>query len=100
MSNTPVDNRLPEALLARVDVAAAVTDSTRTEVVIEALGQYLETKTSDEQFQEAVVDLFLAGEIEYNGLVEVIGRQDAEAVRASKEMIDAGEELADGLSEG
>jgi len=99
MRRTSVDVRLPETLGRRLDVAVEVTEQTRTEVVIEALGQYLPDMESDEQFREGVVDLFLAGEIEYEALAEVIGRQDAEAVRASKDVLDGGEEFADRLAE-
>jgi len=71
----------------------------RTEVVIEALQQYLVDKESNKQFRERVVDLYLADQISYETLVEVLGRQDAEAVRASKDVLDHGEELADELAE-
>ena len=75
-------------------MTAEITHKNRTEVVIEALRQYL----ADEEFREAVVDLFLGDEIDYETLVDVIGRQDAEAVRASKDVLDRGEELADELA--
>jgi predicted transcriptional regulator len=99
MSTKRVNFRLPEELLTQADVTAEVTHKNRTEVVIEALRQYLANKESDEQFREAVVDLFLADEIAYDTLVAVIGRQDAEAVRASKDVLDRGEELADELAD-
>ena len=99
MGTKRVNFRLPEALVAQADVTAEITHKNRTEVVIEALRQYLADKESDEQFRERVVDLFLASEIEYEMLVEVVGRQDAEAVRASKDVLDRGEELADKLAE-
>lgn len=99
MSSTPVDVRLPEGLRRRLDVAAAVTEKTRTEVAIEAVSQYLSELESTEEFRERVVDRFLAGEIEYDGLAAVIGQRDAEAVRASKDVLDSAEELADSLED-
>ena len=98
MSSKRVNFRLPEALVTQADVTAEITHKNRTEVVIEALRQYLADKESDEEFREAVVDLFLGDEIDYETLVDVIGRQDAEAVRASKDVLDRGEELADELA--
>ena len=98
MSSKRVNFRLPEELVAQADVTAEITHKNRTEVVIEALRQYLADKESDEGFREAVVDLFLADEIEYETLVDVLGRQDAEAVRASKDVLDRGEALADELA--
>ena len=99
MSTKRVNFRLPEELVTQADVTAEATHKNRTEVVIEALRQYLADKEADEKFRERVVDLYLADEIDYEMLVEVIGRQDAEAVRASKDVLDRGEELADELAE-
>lgn len=99
MSTKRVNFRLPEELIAQADVAAEVTHKNRTEILIEALRQYLEEKESDESFREAVVELYLDDQIEFEKLAEVIGRQDAESVRASKHVLDRGEELADDLAE-
>ncbi|WP_042664617.1 ribbon-helix-helix domain-containing protein [Haloferax sp. ATB1] len=99
MTKKRVTIELPEALVARADVAAEVTHTNRTEILIEALRQYLEQKASDEQFREAVVERYLDGQIQFEKLAEIIGRQDAEAVRASKEVLDRGEALADKFTE-
>jgi metal-responsive CopG/Arc/MetJ family transcriptional regulator len=99
MSTKRVNFRLPEDLIAQADVAAEVTHKNRTEILIEALRQYLEEKESDESFREAVVELYLDDQIEFEKLADIIGRQDAESVRASKQVLDRGEELADDLAE-
>ncbi|RDZ44505.1 CopG family transcriptional regulator [Haloferax sp. Atlit-10N] len=99
MGTKRVNFRLPEELVAHADIAAEVTHKNRTEILIEALRQYLEEKESDESFREAVVELYLNNHIEFEKLAEIIGRQDAEAVRASKEVLDRGEELADKLAD-
>ncbi|MFC7074346.1 CopG family ribbon-helix-helix protein [Halovenus rubra] len=99
MSTKRVNFRLPEELIAQADVAAEVTHKNRTEILVEALRQYLEEKESDESFREAVVELYLDDQIGFEKLAEVIGRQDAESVRASKNVLDRGEELADDLAE-
>ena len=99
MSTKRVNFRLPEELIAQADVAAKVTHKNRTEILIEALREYLEQKESDESFREAVVELYLDDQIEFEKLADVIGRQDAESVRASKHVLDRGEELADDLAE-
>jgi hypothetical protein len=46
-----------------------------------------------------VIELHLDDEIGFETLQEFIGRQDAESVRASKTLLDEGEELADELAE-
>ncbi|ELZ27050.1 hypothetical protein C474_16909 [Halogeometricum pallidum JCM 14848] len=99
MSTKRVNFRLPEELVTHADIAAEVAHKNRTEVLIEALRNYLEEVESKESFKEAVVELYLADEIAFEELAEVIGRQDAEAVRASRDVLDRGEELADKLAD-
>ncbi|MFC6733912.1 CopG family transcriptional regulator [Haladaptatus sp. DYSN1] len=99
MSTKRVNFRLPEELVDHADIAAEITHKNRTELLIEALRQYLKTIESEDDFREAVVELYLNNQIEFERLVEIIGRQDAEAVRASKQVLDRGEELADKLAD-
>lgn len=99
MGTKRVNFRLPEELITQADIAAEVTHKNRTEVVVEALRQYLEEIESEESFREAVAELYLDGQIEFEKLADVIGRQDAEAVRASKNVLDRGGEIADELAD-
>ncbi|QUO48745.1 ribbon-helix-helix protein, CopG family [Halorubrum ruber] len=99
MSTKRVNFRLPEELVEQADVAAEVTHKDRTEILIEALRRYLAEIEDDEEFREAVVELYLDGTVGFDTLAEIVGRQDAEAVRASKELLDDGETLADDLAD-
>jgi len=99
MSTKRVNFRLPEELVEQADVAAEVTHKNRTEVLVEALRRYLAEMEDDERFREAVVELYLDGTVPFETLVEIIGRRDAEAVRASKGLLDDGEALADDLAD-
>ncbi|QSG07480.1 CopG family ribbon-helix-helix protein [Halapricum desulfuricans] len=99
MGSTRVNFRLPESLIEKADVAAEVTHKNRTEIVVEALQDYLETVEDNEKFKEAVVELYLDDEIGFDVLKEFIGRQDAASVRASKTLLDEGEDVADDLAE-
>ncbi len=99
MGSTRVNFRLPEELVEKTDVAAAVTKKNRTEIVTEALRAYVDEIEDDNSFREAVVELYLDDEINFGVLKASLGRQDAEAVRASKAMLDQGETLADDLAE-
>jgi metal-responsive CopG/Arc/MetJ family transcriptional regulator len=94
-----VNFRLPEELVTKADVAARVTHRNRTEVVREALQSYLDEVEDSDEYREAVVELYLDDEVDYDLLTAVIGRRDAEAVRASKELLDGGEELASELAD-
>jgi len=99
MSNTRVNFRLPEDLVDKADVAAEVNKKNRTEIVREALQDYIEEVENDEKFKEAVVELYLDDQIGFELLKEFIGRQDAESVRASKTILDRGDKLADELAD-
>jgi metal-responsive CopG/Arc/MetJ family transcriptional regulator len=99
MSTTRVNFRIPEELIEKADVAAQVTHKNRTEIVTEALREYLVDIENEDAFKEAVIELYLDGQIGFETLTEFIGRQDAESVRASKTLLDQGEKLADDLAE-
>ncbi|MFC6989629.1 ribbon-helix-helix protein, CopG family [Haloplanus sp. GCM10025708] len=99
MGSTKVNFRLPDDLVEKADVAAEVSHKNRTEIVKEALQKYLEEIEDDEAFKEAVIELYLDDRIGFDTLKEFIGRQDAESVKASKTILDQGEDLADELAE-
>lgn len=99
MGTTKVNFRLPEDLLEKADVAAEITHKNRTEILVEALDDYLRAVEDEDEFKEAVVELYLDEEIAFETLKRFIGRQDAESVRASKTLLDQGEDLADELAE-
>jgi len=99
MGTTRVNFRLPDGLVEKADVAAEVTHKNRTEIIVEALQEYLEEVEDDEKFKEAVVELYLDDHISFEVLKEFIGRQDAESVRASKTILDQAEDMADELAQ-
>jgi len=94
-----VNFRLPNELLEKADVAATVSHKNRTEIIKEALQEYLQEVENQEEFKQAVIELYLDSEIGFAILKEFIGRQDAESVRASKTLLDQGDDLADELAE-
>ena len=98
MGTSKVNFRLPTSLIEKADVAAEITHKNRTELITEALREYLK-EIEDEAFKEAVVELYLDDQIGFDVLKEFIGRQDAESVRASKTLLDHGDELAGDLAD-
>ena len=99
MGSTRVNFRLPEDLIQKADVAAEVSKKNRTEIVKEALQEYLKEIEEDESFEEAVVELYLEDQIEFDVLKAFVGREDAEAVRASKTLLEQGDDLAAELAD-
>ena len=99
MGTTKVNFRLPNELVERVDVATEVSHKNRAEIVRDALQQHLQELEDNESFQEVAVELYLGDEIGFETLRQFIGRQDAEAVQASKNTLKQGDDLADDLAE-
>ncbi|WP_345779785.1 ribbon-helix-helix protein, CopG family [Halosolutus halophilus] len=99
MGTTRVNFRLPDELVEKADIAAKITHKDRTEIVTEALRAYLDEIEDEEAFKEELVELYLEDELGFEVLKAFVGRQDAEAVRASKTVLDQGEALADELAE-
>jgi metal-responsive CopG/Arc/MetJ family transcriptional regulator len=99
MDRTRVNFRLPDDLLKKADAVAEITHKNRTELIIDALQAYLAEVEDDDAFKEAVIDLYLDDKVNVDVLTEFIGRQDAEAVRSSKTILDQGDELADALAD-
>lgn len=99
MVSEKVNFRLPEDMLQKADTVAEVSRQTRTDIVKEALKQYLESFEDDEKFRQEIIDLYLENEIGFEVLKEFIGRQDAESVRASKEILEQGDKMAEELAD-
>jgi metal-responsive CopG/Arc/MetJ family transcriptional regulator len=95
---TRVNFRLPEKLLEKADVTAEATHRNRTELVKEALKEYLGKFESDEDFKRKVVELYLDEELGFEEMKAVIGKQDAESVRASSEILSKADEKAEKLA--
>lgn len=94
-----VNFRLPEELLDKADIAAKISHKNRTEILKEALQEYLQEVEDNEEFKEDIVELYLEDEIKFETLKEFVGRQDAEAIKASKNLLEQGEDLADELAQ-
>ena len=74
MRTTRVNFRIPEELLEKADVAAKVTHRNRTDIVIEALREYLANVEDEASFKEELVELNLEDEIDFDILQAFIGR--------------------------
>lgn len=99
MSTTRVNFRIPEELIEKADVAAKLTHRNRTEIVTDALRSYLDDIEDEDAFKQELVERYLDEDISYDVLKEFLGRQDAEAVRSSKTILDDGEDLADDMAD-
>ena len=99
MGTRRVNVQIPDELLEKATVVAMITDRNRTEIVAEAVREYLKHFEDDEKFKENLIERYFDDEIVFDSLAEVVGREDAEAVRTSKSILEQGEEIADNLDD-
>ena len=86
--------RLPEGLIEKADILAKLEYKNRTEIIKSALKEYIGRIENIEKLKERATELYLADKLEYNELVIIIGRQNAESVKASKRILDRGNKVA------
>jgi len=85
--------RLPEGLIEKADILAKLEYKNRTEIIKSALKEYIGRIENIEKLKERATELYLADKLEYNELVIIIGRQNAESVKASKRILDRGNKV-------
>jgi len=85
--------RLPEGLIEKADILAMLEYKNRTEIIKSALKEYIRRIENIEKLKERATELYLADKLEYNELVIIIGRQNAESVKASKRILDRGNKV-------
>lgn len=86
--------RFPEELLDEIDALAQLECSDRTSIMKQALREHVDKELANAQLKELAVRRFLEGQLNYQKLRLVLGPEEAEAVRASKRLMDQGAKLA------
>lgn len=89
-----ISARLPEELLEEIDALAELEASDRTTIMKQALREYLDKERTDTKVREQIVRRFFEGRISYRMLRQLLGPEEAEAVRVSKRLMDQGAKLA------
>lgn len=93
-----ISARFPEDLLEEIDTIAELEYTDRTTFMKKALKDYIDKELEEGSLKELAVEKYLEGKLKYQKLKILIGREDAEAVRASKRIMDKGEKLAQKLA--
>jgi len=89
-----ISARFPEELLDEVDLIASLEHMDRTELMKQALREFLKKMARDHAFRGKLVELYLEGKLPFKKLELVLGKEEAAAVRASREILKQGERLA------
>jgi hypothetical protein len=92
-----VQFRASEKLVERADVLARVLGTDRTEVLTDALREFLRDAASDDRLVQESAGAYYDGDITFNELQELVGPERAANFRVLKRQLDEDltEELAD-----
>lgn len=93
-----ISARLPADLLNEMDLIASLEHMDRTELMKQAIKDFLKKLARDAAFKEKVVDLYLQRKLSFDKLELILSKEDATAIKASKELMEQGERLAKKLA--
>jgi len=74
----------PERVIEKADALADVLDKDRTDIIVEALREYIVDRTSDEAFEAMVADLYYEDHLDFETVATLVGRDTAQRFRLLK----------------
>ncbi|WP_247730625.1 hypothetical protein [Halovivax limisalsi] len=74
----------PEYLVERLDAIADLYDADRTDLLVEAIREYLETTAESERFQELVATKYYDDQLEFETVKRLVGAETAQRLRLLK----------------
>jgi len=74
----------PEYLVDRLDAIADLFDKDRTDLLVEAIRQYIEDTADSETFQELVATKYYDDQLEFETVKQLVGAETAQRLRLLK----------------
>ena len=74
----------PEYLVERLDAIAELFDKDRTDLLVEAIREYIEETADSETFQEFVATKFYDDQLEFETVKQLVGAETAQRLRLLK----------------
>ena len=74
----------PECFVNRLDAMAEFFDKDRTDLLVEALREYIEDTADSEMFQELVATKYYDGQLEFETIKQLVGAETAQRLRLLK----------------
>lgn len=74
----------PEYLVDRLDAIAELFDTDRTDLLVEAIREYIEKTADSETFQELVATKYYDDQLEFKTVKQLVGAETAQRLRLLK----------------
>ena len=78
----------PEYLVDRLDAIADLYDTDRTDLLVEAIREYIEETADSDTFQELVARKYYDGQLDFETAKELVGTETAQRLRLLKRDLD------------
>ena len=78
----------PEYLVDRLDAIADLFDTDRTDLLVEAIREYIEETADSETFQELVATKYYDDKLEFETVKQLVGAETAQRLRLLKADLD------------
>ncbi len=78
----------PEYLVDRLDAIADLFDKDRTDLLVEAIREYIEETADSETFQELVATKYYDDQLEFETVKQLVGAETAQRLRLLKADLD------------
>jgi hypothetical protein len=85
---TRVDFNAPTSLIERADSVVEILNISRTRLLIDALEDELEELATDEEFRRRLSDAYYNGQVDYDAVEAILGREEAMRLKLLRESID------------
>lgn len=86
-SSTRVHFRAPERLVEQADALAVAEDKNRTDVLVDALREYLAEASNEERIQQAIADAYYEDRLTYEQVAAIVGTETAQSFRVLKQQL-------------
>jgi metal-responsive CopG/Arc/MetJ family transcriptional regulator len=82
-----VQFRAPRGLVERADALAAVFETDRTDILTDALREYLREASHDDDITQAIARAYYEDDITFQQLKELVGHEEAANLRVLKDQL-------------
>jgi len=79
----------PEYLVDRLDAIADLFETDRTDLLVEAIREYIEETADSDTFQELVAEKYYDGQLDFETATQLVGTETAQRLRLLKRDLDS-----------